>query len=813
MSMRAYPIPNLINGVSQQAVQQRRDTQCEEQINCINSPVEGNVARPGSDFVAFLEGEEFSGAYIKDVVRTDDEQYRIVICNDTIRVFDLLTGEEGTVSILDADDEDYLTTTGEPKDAFVAITLEDATFIVNREVVVNMVPVTPPSSAARIYEGFIHIRAGDYLNTYTVFIRDGSTTYAYSHSTPENSSAAQNQVKADYIADKIYDLLTLGDGVDPAITSLGFTVDRLGSLIRVRRTGAGGGNFDISGEDGFNQEKMLVFKERLARHAQLPPVCYDGTVLRIKGSAENADLDYYVEYLAEGSSNRRGAWEECAKPGISTFLNRLSMPHVLRSLGNNEFEFMSETWSDRIAGDGVSKGRDPSFIGKPIEDLTFNRDRFGIMTAGSIVLSKVSQFFTFFPDTVQTVLEDAPVDVRAIAGSQIAILRHAVAHAENLFLWSDKIQFVMQAGEVLSVKTTEIKPTTAFDYNPRIRPIGVGENLIFTFESGRFSQIAEQFAVEQGVSKEALPITDHIPRYVPANLRWLAGSTTLKLYACSSSDEPNAIYVYSYFIVGEEKQQSAWDKWIFPAQHNIIHASFDRHLLHLVVQRPDGIVFERLDLSAARRDEGGYYLTRLDRRITEADCEWEFTPPMGDGPGETAITLPYTVDDETEEEHACVITRVGGELVEGDQFPITNISGDTVTVAGEIPDGAAFYFGFIPVAEHEFSEFIPKDERGAFLFERVQVRSIAVAYAQTGWTRAVVTRTNGRTYDNVFAGRVMGSPQNVLDRIAIASGTFRIPVKAASDSYRLRLINDSPFPSAWQAAAVDYRPTIRAPRV
>jgi hypothetical protein len=802
----SYPIPNLINGVSQQSPQQRRDTQCEEQINCINSPVDGNVARPGSDHVALLPAENFEGAFVKDVIRSDEEQYRIVISDGEIRVFDLLTGEEGEVTLSDEFAEDYLITAGEPSDRFSAVTVEDTTFIVNREVVVSMVTAPPPTTA--VFEGFVHVRGGDYLNTYTVLVRHSSTWYTYFHSTPESTTSVQDEIKADYIADKLADALVAGQGGNPALGTLGFTVARIGSLIRIRRTSTNGGDFDVAGEDGFNQQKMLVFKDRISQFAQLPPICFDGTVLHIKGSAEDTELDYYVQFVAEGVSNLRGVWEECPKPGLPTFLNRDSMPHILRSLGNNEFEFGSETWSDRVAGDGTEKGRDPSFVGRPIEDLTFYRDRLGIMTESSMVLSKTSQLFTFFPDTVQTVLEDAPIDVRAIGATQIAILRHAVAHAESLFLWSDKIQFVVQAGEELSAKTIEIHPTTAFDYSPRIRPRGVGENLIFTYESGRFSQLAEQFATPQGVSKEAPPITDHVPRYVPSSLRWFAGSTTLKLYACNSSEEKNAIYIYNYFLVGEEKQQSAWSKLVFPAEHNVLWGEFDGHILHLMVQRPDGVAFERVDMSSARLDEGGYYLTRLDRRITEELCEWDYASETG----RTTITLPYTVED-TEHELAAVVTRSGGSLVEGDLFTIESIDSNEVVVIGEIPEDAAFYFGFIPVAEYEFSPFHPKDERGAHIYERVQVKALNVAYSKTGWTRAVVTRLNGRTYDNVFAGRILGSPQNMLSQIAIADGTFRIPVKSGSDSYRLRLINDSPFPSAWQSATVDFRPTVRSQRV
>jgi hypothetical protein len=83
----------------------------------------------------------------------------------------------------------------------------------------------------------------------------------------------------------------------------------------------------------------------------------------------------------------------------------------------------------------------------------------------------------------------------------------------------------------------------------------------------------------------------------------------------------------------------------------------------------------------------------------------------------------------------------------------------------------------------------------------------------TGWTEAKVTMDTGKVYTYQFTGRVMGSPDNNLNDVAISKGAkFRVPVKADSERFTLELVNDSPMPSSWQAAEVHWRPTVRAVR-
>lgn len=847
--LRAYPIPNMVQGISQQAPAQRRDSQCEEQINCVNSPVFGASARPGTAWGAFYKGENFEDALIWDVVRTPEEQYRVIITEGSVKVYDLLTGSAGTVNVIGGSTVleylDITTPNGKPKDLFRAVTVEDTTFIVNREIAVamNNAPYVPPYYNADpdddVHEGFVHVKGGDYHQWYQVIVEWGSTTKTFQVLTKPGSDAAnQASVRANIIADSLFTLMTGGTPTDMAsysgsynLASDGFTVTRVNNLIRLRRTNDDGGDFSIRGYDGSNGDRMSLIKGPVSRYAQLPATMFNQAILSVRPGADKdeGDNQYWVEFEGEGFA---GSYIETFKPGAKTQLNAATMPLLLVSKGNNQFDLKRAEWSSRVAGDGVKTAKDPSFVGRPIEDITLWRDRLLIMTESSVSLSKVSQYYTYFPDTVQAALDSDPIDFRAVH-RHVAILRHAIAHGGQLFLWANKVQFGLESKEALSQSTIEATPTTKFDYDTKIAPITTGDNIVFTAQVGPWASIREQFVAQQGVGKDFADITSHVPGYIPAPLRWFIGDDTLCMYACNSEDEKNAIYVYQYLIQGEEKAQSAWNKWVFPAPYNIIFAAFHNGLLRLCIQRPEGVSFETLDLSAYLRDQNADYNTRLDRKTSEANCVFEFIDEINGGgeTGSTKITLPWRFSTGDTLDSIVVITREGGSVIAGTEYEVT-AAGNTddvdpqayIIVRGRLDEGAdtpVGEFGYEGVklwvghrvsAEMELSEFVPKDDKGPFEFERVQVNAYILSLSDTGFTKARITYHTGTVRELTFSGRVLGSPTNQIGVVSLHTGKVRIPVKTEAGRFRIRLINDSPLPSNWQALNVHWKPTVRAPR-
>ena len=103
MTLVSSSIPNLFNGVSQQAPQLRLNSQCEAQENALSSLAQGLTKRPALDFLEELYDASTNKPFSYFIDNNDDQQYVVVVDGPTIRVFDL-DGDEQTVTYQDQED-------------------------------------------------------------------------------------------------------------------------------------------------------------------------------------------------------------------------------------------------------------------------------------------------------------------------------------------------------------------------------------------------------------------------------------------------------------------------------------------------------------------------------------------------------------------------------------------------------------------------------------------------------------------------------------------------------------------------------------
>ncbi len=131
-------ISNLINGVSQQDAKLRLSTQCEAQVNCQNSVITGMGKRPNT--VKLAKCPEFprdKAFFVSDIDRDQREQYKLVITDGKIQVFDKVTGFSYPVK--QPANSTYLKFYSQrnPQAQFQTLTTADTTFILNKEVSVT----------------------------------------------------------------------------------------------------------------------------------------------------------------------------------------------------------------------------------------------------------------------------------------------------------------------------------------------------------------------------------------------------------------------------------------------------------------------------------------------------------------------------------------------------------------------------------------------------------------------------------------------------------------------------------------------------
>jgi hypothetical protein len=135
MSLISRSIAQLFGGVSQQPAQLRADSQCELQDNCWPDVAVGLTKRPPSVHIGKLSDSTDTERAVHFINRDATEKYTMLVKNGEIKVYDLLSGVEKTVTIADA--TSYLDSV-DPKNDFAFLSVADTTYVVNKTITTQL---------------------------------------------------------------------------------------------------------------------------------------------------------------------------------------------------------------------------------------------------------------------------------------------------------------------------------------------------------------------------------------------------------------------------------------------------------------------------------------------------------------------------------------------------------------------------------------------------------------------------------------------------------------------------------------------------
>ena len=235
-------------------------------------------------------------------------------------------------------------------------------------------------------------------------------------------------------------------------------------------------------------------------------------------------------------------------------------------------------WSDRTVGD-LDTAPNPSFVGQTLNNIFFFRNRIGFLADDDVILSRVSDFFNFFPETVTTVLDSDPIDIAA-SHTKVSILKHAMTMGEELILFSEKAQFILKASDdTLTPKTAYIVVATEFNSNTKANPVSSGNSVYFLTQKGEFSGIRE-YIKQPGVEvKDASDITIHVPKYIPGNVFKMTTSSSENVLALL----PNRQGAFSGKVFNDtnsQDQKSVFiNRWLYGEDFNkVLNSWFELHL-------------------------------------------------------------------------------------------------------------------------------------------------------------------------------------------------------------------------------------------
>ena len=309
------------------------------------------------------------------------------------------------------------------------------------------------------------------------------------------------------------------------------------------------------------------------------------------------------------------------------------MPHVLIRQADGNFRFARvdgdsytisgntftlPKWGERTVGD-LESAPNPSFIDAKINNVFFFRNRLGFLADDNVVLSRVSEFFNFFPETVLSVIDSDPIDVAA-SHTKVAILKNAVTMGEQLILFSDQTQFVLSSSaDNMTPKTANVLVATEFESSDAAQPVGSGSSIYFLTKKGTFAGIREYITQSDVTVKDATNTTIHVPKLIPSGIFKLAVSNNQDVLVLLGTDNPNKLYV-NRWLYGSQGQKvlNSWFTFTINSNRTIRNIDFVGTDLFCVVEEANGTSLEKIPFENDFTETNADFEFYLDHKVTEA---------------------------------------------------------------------------------------------------------------------------------------------------------------------------------------------------
>jgi len=425
----------------------------------------------------------------------------------------------------------------------------------------------------------------------------------------------------------------------------------------------------------------------------IPPVADDGAIMTIVPET-NTESEYFLQYSAETK-----VWSEVSAPNQASSFDVTTMPHAFIKMTDDgagtvtgtpdQVYFYLDTieFSSRTSG-GDDSSPVPSFIGKRITDTFFFKNRLGFIAGDNIILSATDDLFRFWPTTVKEVLDDDPVDV-AISSTRSIELSHVASFPESLIIIGDDEQFSLSSGgKAFTPENAILDPTTTYSASPIVPPVSVGSTLYFVAPQSSYTAIREYSVQPDTLITDAADITGHVSQLVPNNIKQLVAEPNLEYLFLFNTDEytseGNELFVYKFFWQGNEKIQSAWQRWNFWFKP-LGGAMLDGSIYLLGTESVDGV--KRTVMTKVNLSDRPEVLTNIDGK------DFKSTRP-------TIDRLSLISEDTLIETDSTLILEVTEDQYEYFELDgtipvlVDRHSGEILEIVSRYTEGGLFYFVF-----------------------------------------------------------------------------------------------------------------------
>ena len=821
MAVVSRSIPTLLRGVSQSSDATKQSDHADIQDNADSNPVLGLTKRSGFQYLTTLSNSNLGNVHIQTINRDINEKYVAIFSNGDIKIYEL-DGTELTVN--KPDGTTYLNTTN-PRSVIKTVTIADFTFVVNTSITTRMDTTQTSLASSDITQAIVFVNQVSDNTVYSVTV-DGVTV---TDDTTNDSTLSTTQVATD-----------LKLGLEAGLT--GFTIAQNGPVLHIKKTD--GSNFAIDGTDTQGDSHLTVVKNSIQRFTDLPRVSPHGYVVEVKGDETTNFDNYYVKFVGNNTTTdgilEEGQWEECAKPGIEFKFDYSTMPHVLVRQADGEFRFARvdgdsytasgqsfelPKWGERTVGD-LDSAPNPSFIDNKINNVFFFRNRLGFLADDNVVLSRVSEFFNFFPETVLSVIDSDPIDVAA-SHTKVAILKNAVTMGKQLILFSDQTQFVLtSSSDSLTPKTANVVVTTEFESSDQAQPVGSGSSIYFLTDKGSFAGVREYIVESDTAIKDASNITIHVPKLIPNNIFKMAVSNNQDVLVLLGTGNPNKLFI-NRWLYGNNLQKilNSWFTFTINPNRQILNIDFIGTDLFAVIQEGNSLTLEKIPFESDFKEANSEFEFNLDHKVTEVTTgvNTAFNNNV------TTFTVPYKLRSKmtvvgrylANGETSTFIDANGvqKDLKAGQVIQTTNLTDgttSTITADGDFRN-SKFIIGEPYEMHYRFSKQRLTESGGNNATEviggRLQLHHFYIKFEDTGFFKVEVTPENRDTSIHKFTGNLLGAASSTIGAINLETGTFKVPIMSRADRVNIDIKNNTFLPTKLSSAEYEAMFHIRSRRV
>ena len=812
MPLVSQSVPSFKGGVSQQPDIIRFPDQVTELINGFPNEVEGLQKRPPTISVGRL-GEHVDSSKKKYHVinRDESERYILQLGSGEYQVYDL-NGVAKECKFENEEAKQYIVASN-PKESLKAVTVADYTFVLNTEKEVGA--VEGRSDAGWSNTALVYIKNAQYAKTYAIYINGD---YICGVITPDGGEAKQAvQTTTAFIARALYALLTTGKKPDGGKPDVGGTYDDLLNQVGGRATmGYSRSTVDISKyqcaligdsmitirpktgdtppnilvKDGFGNQNAIAYIGKVTAVNKLPPLAPNGYIMQISGEKNSEDDDFYVKW-----DDLHKVWKETIAPSIPYKINPKNMPHAIVRESDGSFTLKKLPWVDRGAGN-EDTNPDPSFIGRKINDIFFYRNRLGVISDESIILSSTNDFFNFWFKSSAAIADTDPIDV-SVSSNKVATLTHAVPFARELMLFSREGQFVLSSDGVMTPKSVKCDQITNFDYNPMVQPISVGPSIFFVNDRVNHSSLMRYYSLQDVADlKDAEDVSAHIPTYIPRGITRLSGNTTENVVTLVNTNNPNTVYCYKFILQNGVSEQQAWFKWTFGYKGTeVVLAEFIDSTIYLLINSPNGLFLDKAQLTGNALDfEDEPVRLFMDRKVKYTIPS---TAKYSDFNDYTELSLKdiYKYVPKNTGEYVMYLVNKDGyltEINEWDDNGVFRINGDHR--GNEAFVGMSYYF-YTKLSKQNIKR---ATDNGGVVSEdegRLQLRYYWFNYSNSGvFDCHVDNDVKNKHFRYRFTGKILGESRTKLGVNNVFTGKFKFPVQDNNSEVVISLSSNNPQP-------------------